>query len=128
MPGTKWSAIDFILELESAGAMTGRHRWSPLTVYVRAVSAAGVLLPLVLVMAGVVRSPLRAPAAFWLLPAFLVASQCRPIRLPRRGDLKEVTISTTFALALLMAWGIVPAALSLAAGSAGGGLADPRGR
>jgi signal transduction histidine kinase len=106
--------------------MTGRHRWSPLTVYVRAVSAAGVLLPLVLVMAGVVRSPLRAPAAFWLLPAFLVASQCRPIRLPRRGDLKEVTISTTFALALLVAWGVVPAALSLAAGSAVADLLDHR--
>jgi signal transduction histidine kinase len=106
--------------------MTGRHRWSPLTVYVLAVSAAGVLLPLALALAGLVRSPLRAPAAFWLLPAFLVASQCRPIRLPRRGDLKEVTIPTTFALALLVAWGVVPAALSLAAGSAVADLLDHR--
>src|SRR6266508_2162088 len=104
--------------LESAGAMTGRHRWSPLTAYVLAISAAGFLLPAALVLGGTVRSPLDAQPAFWLLLVFLVASQARPIALPRRGDLKKITISTTFALALLLAWGTVPAALALAAGSA----------
>jgi len=98
--------------------MTGRHRWSPLTAYVLAISAAGFLLPAALVLGGTVRSPLDAQPAFWLLLVFLVASQARPIALPRRGDLKKITISTTFALALLLAWGTVPAALALAAGSA----------
>src|SRR6266545_4695048 len=108
----------FLSGLESAGAMTGRHRWSPLTAYVLAISAAGFLLPAALVLGGTVRSPLDAQPAFWLLLVFLVASQARPIALPRRGDLKKITISTTFALALLLAWGTVPAALALAAGSA----------
>jgi hypothetical protein len=58
-----------------------------------------------------------ASLAFWLLVVFLVVSQLRTIPLPRLGDLKEITTSTTFAWALLLGWGMAPAALALAAAS-----------
>ena len=103
--------------LESSGAMTGRHRWSALTVYVLTVTTAGSLLWALLAVNGGVRAFLDAPPVFWLLVGFLVVSQARPIDLPRLGDLKEITTSTTFALALLLAWGTAPAVLALAAGS-----------
>ena len=104
--------------LENSGAMAGRHRWSALMAYVLAVTAAGLLLWVVLaVRGGGVRAALHAPPAFWLLVAFLVASQVRTIEVPRSGDLRAITTSTTFAWALLLAWGTAPAAMALAAAS-----------
>ncbi|HZD72037.1 MAG TPA: HAMP domain-containing sensor histidine kinase [Actinomycetes bacterium] len=97
--------------------MAGRHRWSALTVYVLAVAAAGTLLWVVLAVNGGVRAARDAPPVFWLLVGFLVVSQARPMDLPRLGDLKEITVSSTFAWALLLAWGKAPAVLALAAGS-----------
>jgi signal transduction histidine kinase len=114
----------FLNGLESAGAMTGRHRCSALTVYVLAVTAAGVLLTAALATLPALRAPLDQPAAFWPLLAFLVASQARPIELPRQTDPRVVTTSTTFALALLLAWGPAAAALALAVGAIVADLID----
>jgi two-component system, OmpR family, sensor kinase len=107
----------FLSGLENLGAMAGRHRWSALTAYVLAVTAAGLLLWAVLAIKGGVRATRDAPPAFWLLVVFLVASQLRTIPLPRLSDLKEITTSTTFAWALLLGWGMAPAALALAVAS-----------
>jgi signal transduction histidine kinase len=97
--------------------MPGRHRWPALTVYVFAVTAAGSLLWVALAMSAGVQAAFAAPPVFWLLVAFLLASQVRTINVPRHGDLKEITTSATFAWALLLAWGTAPAVLALAAGS-----------
>ena len=104
--------------------MTRRHRWSALTAYVLAITAAGFLLGPALAVNGGVRAIVAAPPAFWVVLAFLVVSQVRPIDLPRRGDVEEITTSTTFALGLLLAWGTAPAALALASASIVAGLLE----
>jgi signal transduction histidine kinase len=107
----------FLSGLDNTGAMAGRHRWSALTAYVLAVTAAGLLLCAALAVNGGIRAVLDAPPVFWVVVVFLVASQIRTIDLPRADDPKEITISTTFAWALLLAWGTAPAALALGAAS-----------
>jgi signal transduction histidine kinase len=114
----------FLSGLDNTGAMAGRHRWSALTAYVLAVTAAGLLLCAGLAVNGGIRAVLDAPPVFWILVAFLVASQVRTIDLPRPDDPKEITISTTFAWALLLAWGTAPAALALGAAAVVGDLLE----
>src|SRR6266536_431445 len=108
--------------LPSSRAMTGRSRWSTFTVIVLAVTAAGLLLLAWLALRGGVQAALAAPPAFWLFVVFLAVGQVRPIVLPKRGPAEEIATSTTFTLALLLGWGLGPAALALVAGSVTGDL------
>jgi diguanylate cyclase (GGDEF)-like protein len=50
------------------------------------------------------------PALFWLLAAFVLAGELLPIPVPRRNGLARVTISTAFAFAILLRFGVGPAA------------------
>jgi diguanylate cyclase (GGDEF)-like protein len=60
-----------------------------------------------------IRAPVRIDSAplFWLLAALVVAGELLPIPVPRRHGLAKVTISTAFAFAILLRFGVVPAAL-----------------
>src|SRR4051794_13773453 len=46
---------------------------------------------------------------FWPVALFVVLGELLPIDVPRRGDSDQVTISTAFAFAVLLMFGIEPA-------------------
>ncbi|HEX9343366.1 MAG TPA: ATP-binding protein [Actinomycetota bacterium] len=97
--------------------MTGRpHRWS-FHSYVGAVITAGALVVYLLAARGGLADVQRAPAAFWLLAVLFTVGEVRPIFILRRGQVEEFTTSTTFTVALLLGWGLGPAALVVLAGS-----------
>jgi signal transduction histidine kinase len=54
------------------------------------------------------------PAAFWLCAALAVAGELLPIRAPRGGEVEEVGVSTTFGFAILLGFGMAPAAVVFA--------------
>src|SRR5438067_12973767 len=49
------------------------------------------------------------PVLFWLLSLFVLAGELLPIPVPRRQGLAKVTISTAFAFAILLRFGVWPA-------------------
>jgi len=53
------------------------------------------------------------PAAFWLFTVLVVIGELFPITVLRRSEVEEITTSTTFAFALLLGYGTVPALASL---------------
>jgi signal transduction histidine kinase len=53
----------------------------------------------------------HAPAAFWLLSAFLIAGEFLNIGIPREHEVDEITVSTTFTFAVLIAFGTAPAVI-----------------
>ena len=61
---------------------------------------------------------LGPPARFWLLAVFVLAGEVLPIPVPRRNGLDKVTISTAFALAIVLDVGVLPACAVYAAASA----------
>ena len=75
-----------------------------------------------LVLAGLVVDAHRfttadALRATLLLAPGVIAGELAPLKIPRRGDDAAVTVSTTFAFALLLSGGLLPAIGSLVAGS-----------
>ncbi|HEX8084386.1 MAG TPA: EAL domain-containing protein [Solirubrobacteraceae bacterium] len=56
-------------------------------------------------------------AEYWALAGFVLAGELFPIRLPRRDQLDEITLSTPFAFALLLAYGPAPAIAAYATAS-----------
>jgi diguanylate cyclase (GGDEF)-like protein len=50
-----------------------------------------------------------APLLFWLLSAFALVGELLPIPVPRRQGLAKVTVSTAFAFAILIRFGVWPA-------------------
>jgi diguanylate cyclase (GGDEF)-like protein len=56
-------------------------------------------------------------ATFWLLAAFVLVGELLPVPVPRRHGLDRVTISTAFAFAILLMFGVVPAMVVYAAAS-----------
>ncbi len=52
-----------------------------------------------------------APALFWILSALVIVGELLPIPVPRRHGLARVTISSAFALAILLRFGAGPAAV-----------------
>jgi diguanylate cyclase (GGDEF)-like protein len=54
--------------------------------------------------------------AFWLFAAFVVLGELLPIQVPRRHTDDKVTISTAFAFALLLSFGVGPAMVVYAGG------------
>jgi signal transduction histidine kinase len=53
----------------------------------------------------------HAPAAFWVLSAFLLAGEFLNIGIPREHEVDEITVSTTFTFAVLIAFGTAPAVI-----------------
>ncbi|HEX2085539.1 MAG TPA: bifunctional diguanylate cyclase/phosphodiesterase, partial [Solirubrobacteraceae bacterium] len=78
-----------------------------------------------IVVATAVATPLLAvadrsafgEAGFWALAGFVLLAELFPIRLPRRDQLDEITLSTPFAFAVLLAYGPAPAIVAYAAAS-----------
>src|SRR5947209_17410492 len=78
--------------------------------FVRYVAVTAVLAGVALI--GVVsRSAWRldSPVLFWLLVALVIVGELLPIPVPRRHGLAKVTISTAFAFAILLRFGVAPA-------------------
>jgi signal transduction histidine kinase len=96
--------------------MTGRPRWSAVNGYVAAVTLTGSAILLVLAIRGV-RSLPHLPAVFWLCWLFMVVGENRYIVVPRNGNQESITTTTCLSLAMLLGWGLAPAALGLAASS-----------
>lgn len=74
--------------------------------------AAGVILAAAVaagVLAVVGQSSVPPDPRFWLLAGLVLAGELFPIRVHRSGTSDEVTISTPFAFAILLAYGIAPA-------------------
>jgi diguanylate cyclase (GGDEF)-like protein len=52
------------------------------------------------------------PATFVLLASAVILTETLPVKIPRRGDDEEITLSTSFAMALLLAGGLGPAIIA----------------
>ena len=90
----------------------GRRRFEP---YGVAVCLAGAALACVLALSGGV------PAGdwrYWLTAALVLLGEFLPIDVPRRGGADRVAISTAFAFAILLQFGLLPAVAAYAASSA----------
>jgi signal transduction histidine kinase len=101
-------------------------RPAPLRVYVAATSAAGLSLVVLLAVRGGLRAAATAPTAYWLLVGLLIASELASITVPRRDKAYSFTISTTFAVALLLGWGLGAAVVAYAVASVVGDLTHGR--
>src|SRR5947209_4466226 len=64
------------------------------------------------------------PALFWLMAALVIVGELLPIAVPRRGGLAQVTISTAFAFAILLRFGVGPATLVYVASVVIAGIAE----
>src|SRR5919198_2013355 len=106
--------------------MVAAARPAPLRVYVAATSAAGLSLVVLLAARGGLRAAATAPTAYWLLAGLLLASELKPITIPNRDGSYSFTISTTFAVALLLGWGLGAAVGGYALASVVGDLAHAR--
>jgi signal transduction histidine kinase len=95
-----------------APATGARVRW--IEVYVTAVSAAGVIVLVLLIAAGGLHEIQRAPATFWVLGVLAVVGELFPLHLPRRDDIEEITTSTTFGFAIMLGWGTTAAVVAMA--------------
>ncbi|MEO8293675.1 MAG: histidine kinase dimerization/phospho-acceptor domain-containing protein, partial [Actinomycetota bacterium] len=66
----------------------------------------------------------HAPATFWLLSAFLIAGEFLNIGIPREHELDEITVSTTFTFAVLIAFGTAPAVIMQVVASVAADIVD----
>src|SRR5579859_3302572 len=57
------------------------------------------------------------PLTFVLLAVAVIFAENLPVQIPRRGGEEEITLSTSFAMALLLAGGLGPAVLAQAIAS-----------
>jgi signal transduction histidine kinase len=98
--------------------MVLRGRTSRLRVYVLGVWVAGLgLLASVTAATGGLDAVRAAPAGAWLLAGCLVASELVLLPVPRPKAFEYITLADGFAFALLLGWGVTPAALALVLGS-----------
>ena len=75
-------------------------------------SAAGIGL-LALLIPSLTLGPIgRSPITFGLLSIGVVLAETLPVKIPRRGGDEEITLSTSFVMALLLACGLGPALLT----------------
>jgi diguanylate cyclase (GGDEF)-like protein len=95
----------------------------PLSAYLAVVALAGCALLVALAVGGGLDFLADAPALFWAFLVFVIVGELLPVRLPGHDD--EVTTSTSFMFALLVTFGLAPAALAQAVASV---LADLRAR
>ena len=95
--------------------MTGRPSRS-VRLYVGAVIVTGaVVLGWAIVQSG--GTVVRADETFWLFAALLLAGEFFYISIPRADEVDEITVSTTFTFAILIAFGTGPAVIAQALGS-----------
>jgi signal transduction histidine kinase len=107
--------------------MVLRSRTSRLHVYVLGVSVAGLGLLVILTAATDGLETIRsAPASFWLFAGCLVVSELVLLPVPRPKAFEYITLTDAFSFALLLGWGVAPAALALTAGSVLSDLARRR--
>jgi diguanylate cyclase (GGDEF)-like protein len=83
-------------------------------IYCALVSAAGIGLLVLLVPSLSLAAVGRAPLTFCLLSLGVVLAETLPVKIPRRGQEEEITLSTSFVMALLLACGLGPALLTQA--------------
>ena len=91
--------------------------------YGAGVSIAGALVATALIATG--ESVPVGDWRFWLMALLVLAGELIPIDVPRRDGVDRVAISTAFAFAILLLFGLLPALVAYAAASA---LADVRAR
>ena len=89
--------------------------------YLAVVSLAGFGL-LAATMPAAARTARDEPLVVLLLTAFMVAADLRPIQRQRRGTVEWLTLSSPFAFALLLGWGMPASVLALSIASAVGDL------
>ena len=70
--------------------------------FVALVSVAGVGLFAAMAARAGVQGLGHIPPSYWLIAAFVLGGELFPITVPRRDDVEQITISTTFAFALLI--------------------------
>jgi signal transduction histidine kinase len=97
--------------------MTGRPRWSALNSYVVGVTACGGVLLLAFAFSGGAAALPHMPAVFWLLSLLMLIGQTSYIVMPSSGRREAITTATCLCLAVVLGWGVAPAALVLAASS-----------
>lgn len=90
---------------------------SPVRLYCEAVFIAGAVSTALL--AGTANSGylLHSPLTFAVLAAGVTLGEMLPIKIPRRGNDEELTLSSCFALALLIVGGLGPALIAQGAAS-----------
>jgi diguanylate cyclase (GGDEF)-like protein len=54
----------------------------------------------------------RQPVTFAVLTAAVILGEMLPVKIPRRGNEEQITLSTSFAMALLLAGGLGPAVIA----------------
>ena len=57
------------------------------------------------------------PLTFGVLAAAVILGEMLPVKIPRRGGDEEITLSTSFSMALLLAGGLGPAVIAQAVAS-----------
>jgi diguanylate cyclase (GGDEF)-like protein len=85
---------------------------SPVRLYCAAVFIAGVLSIALLAGDANFSYILRNPLTFAVLGAGVALGEMLPIKIPRRGNDEELTLSSSFALALLIVGGLGPAVIA----------------
>ncbi len=109
---TRWAEPDFgmsaaMLTVPVGSTSSPRPVPRPFVRYTLATTAAAAAAALSLIWARPWR--IDAPTLFILLTAFAVIGELMPIPVPHRHGLAKVTISTTFAFAILLRFGVAPA-------------------
>jgi len=61
--------------------------------------------------------PVQHPVTFVLLSLGVILAETLPVKIPRRGQDEEITLSSSFAMALLLAGGLGPAVIAQGAAS-----------
>ena len=87
-------------------------------VFVAVVTVAGLVALTSVTISTGFRWFLDAPSAFWMFVVLTFMGELFPITAPRDGQVEEIGTSTTFGFAILIAYGIGPAALVFSVASA----------
>jgi hypothetical protein len=90
---------------------------SPVRIYCAIVFLAGCAAVLALAGSAHFGYPLHDPLTFGVIAAGVVLGEMLPIKIPRRGNDEELTLSAAFAMALLMIGGLGPAVIAQAGAS-----------
>ncbi len=90
---------------------------SPVRIYCAIVFAAGCGAVVALAGSAHFGYPVSDPVTFGVLTGGVVLGEMLPIKIPRRGNDEELTLSASFAMALLMIGGLGPAMIAQAGAS-----------
>jgi diguanylate cyclase (GGDEF)-like protein len=90
---------------------------SPVRIYCATVFLAGCVVIALLAGHADFGYPLRDPLTFGVITAGVLLGEMLPIKIPRRGNDEELTLSAAFAMALLLIGGVGPAIIAQASAS-----------